>query len=314
MPAISSSAPGKVILFGEHAVVYGRPAIAVPVTRVRAKAIVTANPKAEPGSVYIYAQAIGLDAEWRELPSDHPLAVTLQNTLQALGLSRLPACNLRISSNIPVASGLGSGAAVAVAIIRAISSFTGHPLSDDKVSAIAYETEKIHHGTPSGIDNSVVTYCRPIYYVRGHPIELLRVAQPFSLVIGNTGMTSPTVQTVGAVRRAWQANPDLLEPLFDKIGDIAKKARTYLDGGQIKSLGPLMNSNHQLLRELGLSCPELDRLVEAALEAGALGAKLSGGGVGGNMIALVTDDRAAIIANALQQSGATQTIYTEVKT
>ncbi len=312
MPAISASAPGKIILFGEHAVVYGRPAIAAPVWQIITKAVIIANPKAPPGSVHIQAPAIGLDAELGELPADHPLPVTIGNTLESTGLSHMPACRLRITSTIPLASGLGSGAAVAVAVIRAVSNFTGRHLSDEQISQIAYETEKIHHGTPSGIDNSVVTFNRPIYYIKGSPINLLRVPEPFSILIGNTGITSPTARTVGDVRQAWQAEPDRLELYFDEIGSIARSAVELIERGRPEELGPLMTRNHELLQDLSVSCNELDRLVSAALRAGALGAKLSGGGRGGNMIALVQLVEARSIASALIQAGATQTILTHI--
>lgn len=313
MPAISASAPGKVILFGEHAVVYGRPAIAGPVNQVSVKAIVTANPKAPAGSLWIQSPAIGLDSQWSELPADHPLSVTIRNTLQKLGIQRLPACSLRISSTIPVASGLGSGAAVAVAVIRALSSFTGHILQDDEVSQLAYETEKIHHGSPSGIDNTVVTYRRPIFYVKGSPIKLLHVPQPFTILIADTGIPSPTAVTVGDVRHAWQTDPGHLEQLFDEIGSLANQAGDLIESGKVIPLGDLMIRNHHILQALGVSCMELDRLVEAALSAGAFGAKLSGGGRGGNMIALVDAQSAASIAAALKAVGATQTIITEIR-
>jgi mevalonate kinase len=312
MPAISASAPGKIILFGEHAVVYGRPAIAAPVRQIMAKAVIIANPKGSPGSVHIQAPAIGLDAELGDLPANHSLRLTIRNTLDSTGLSHLPACRLRITSTIPVASGLGSGAAVAVAVIKAVSSFTGRHLSDEEISQIAYETEKIHHGTPSGIDNSVVTFNRPIYYIKGNPIKLLRVRAPFSILIGNTGITSPTAATVGDLRRAWQADPERWEPYFDEIGSIANSAVELIERGRPERLGILMTRNHELLQDLSVSCNELDRLVSAALRAGALGAKLSGGGRGGNMIALVQPDQAPSIASGLMQAGATQTILTHI--
>ena len=313
MPAISASAPGKIILLGEHAVVYRKPAIAVPVNQVQAKAIITANPKGKPGSVQIQAPAIDLDTDWKELSSDHPIVVTIELTLHEIGTSHMPACKLRISSTIPVASGLGSGAAVTVAIIRAIATFLGHSLSDEIVSSIAYEIEKIHHGTPSGIDNTVVTYRKPVYFIRSQPIETLQVPQPFSLVIANTGIPSPTALAVGDVRQKWLSDPDLLESIFSEIEQIVVKARSLIQSGNVELIGPLLTRNHQLLRDIGVSSNELDRLVDAALEAGALGAKLSGGGRGGNMIALVSPESAPIVSQALMRYGAKQTILTTIQ-
>ncbi len=179
MPAISAAAPGKVILFGEHAVVYGRPAIAVPVMQVKARAVVTANPRGAPGEVRVQAPGIGLESTLQELDPAQPLAAAILGAASALKVKRLPACTIKITSTIPVAAGMGSGAAVSVAIMRALSAFLGHPLPDESVSRLAFEVEKIHHGTPSGIDNAVITYARPVYFVKGKPVETLQVGRPF---------------------------------------------------------------------------------------------------------------------------------------
>ena len=312
MPAFTATAPGKVILFGEHAVVYGRPAIAVPVRQVQARAVVSADPRLPSGSVRIQAPVVGVDAFLHELPENDPLALAVRSTLDALKISSPPSLRLRVTSTIPVAAGLGSGAAVSVAILRALSAFLGRPLPDESVSALAFEVEKLHHGTPSGIDNTVITYARPVYFVRGQPIEILTPGAPFTLVIGDTGIPSPTSVAVGDLRRLWQAHPDRCEPLFDATGKIARSARLLLERGQPEALGPLMDENHRLLIEMGVSCPELDRLVEAARQAGALGAKLSGGGRGGNMIALASPDTTPQVAQALEDVGAARVITTRV--
>jgi mevalonate kinase len=313
MPAISATAPGKVILFGEHAVVYGRPAIATPVTQVKAKVIVTANPRGDSGAVRVQAPDIGLEAMLEELEPADPLAVAIQGVASALKVKRHPACTIRITSTIPVAAGMGSGAAVSVAVIRAFSAFLGHPLPDDKVSALTYEVEKIYHGTPSGIDNTVITYARPVYFVKGKPIETLKVRRSFTLVIGDTGVSSPTAAAVGGVRKAWQAGKSQYEAYFDSVGAIAESARQAIEGGAVELLGPLMDANHGVLRKIGVSSPELDSLVTAARRAGAWGAKLSGAGQGGNMIALVPPDQAEMIAKALQKAGAARTIVAQIK-
>lgn len=312
MPAFSASAPGKIILFGEHSVVYGRPALAVPVTQVNAKATLTPNPRGAPGAVLVQAPDIGLEALLDDLPAGHPLAVAAYGAAKALGAAHIPACTLRVKSSIPVASGLGSGAATSVVVIRAVAAYLGRPLPDDKVSEIAYEVEKIHHGDPSGIDNTVITYACPVYFVRGQPMQRLSVGQAFTIVIGDTGITSPTAIAVSDVRKEWQKHKDQCEALFDSAGAIADSARHAIEGGITELLGPLMDTNHGLLRKIGVSCPELEKLVLAARKAGALGAKLSGGGRGGNMIALVEPERAGQVADALLAAGAVRTITTRV--
>lgn len=312
MPAISAYAPGKIILFGEHAVVYGRPAIAAPVKDVQARAMLQANPKGPHGVLKIRAPDIGLDSTLDELPRDHPMAAAVFAVLRELGVARPPAGNLKVTASIPPASGLGSGAAVSIAVIRALSAFLGSPLPDERVCALAFEVEKLHHGTPSGIDNTVITYGMPVFFVKGEPIETLHVPQPFTIVIGDTGVPSPTAGSVGDVRRAWQAGKARYEALFDSAGGIAEAARQSILIGLTESLGPLMDANHGILRKMGVSSPELERLVEAAREAGAPGAKLSGGGRGGNMIALAGRNNAETIASALQAAGAVRTIITQI--
>jgi len=207
---------------------------------------------------------------------------------------------------------LGSGAAVSVAIIRAVAGFLGNPLPDEKVSVLAYEVEKIHHGTPSGIDNTVVTYALPVYFIKGEFIETFSVICPFTIVIGDTGIHAPTKESVGDVRAAWQTDHQTYERLFATAGSIAKTARQAIEGGHPNWLGPLMDENHQLLQEMEVSSPELDHLVRTAKDAGALGAKLSGGGRGGNMIALAEEDQAEAVAEALRVAGAVRVIVTRI--
>lgn len=313
MPAISASAPGKVILFGEHAVVYGQPAIAVPVQAVSAKAIITPDIQAPSGRVWIEAPQAGISAELGALPENDPLAAAVYAGLQALGIRQPPAFKLRVSSTIPMGGGLGSGAAVSVAILRAVSAFLGHPMSDEQVSALAFEVEKIHHGTPSGIDNTVITYAKPVFFVKGRAVEFLEVVTPFTLLIADSGASTPTRVSVGAVRAAWQAEPQRYVQLFAQIGDLAKQARKAIEAGDNKQLGPLMDRNHELLQQLDVSSPELDTLVAAARQAGALGAKLSGGGRGGNMIAMVPAEKAKAVADALLGAVAIGVIQTTVE-
>lgn len=324
----TASAPGKIILFGEHAVVYGQPALAVPVNQVRADAEVTDIDRA---GIWINAPDISLHEELSRLAPDHPLAAVIAPLLSPhfagtkMGGPRGAGLQINISSTIPVASGLGSGAAVSVAIIRALATHLGHPLDDKQVSALAYEVEKLHHGTPSGIDNTVVTYGKPIFFspplLRGFSpvyggdkggasIQPLHVAEPFTIIIGNTGISAPTKESVSDVRKLWEQNPTKMNALFAAVGSLARTARQAIEGGYPERLGPLMNENHLLLQEMTVSSPELDRLVEVSLKAGALGAKLSGGGRGGNMIALSAKENAPTVAEALLEAGAKNVIVT----
>jgi mevalonate kinase len=306
----TSSAPGKIILFGEHAVVYGHPALAVPVTQVQATATVS---KASRLGIWIEAPDIGLHSELSHLAPNHPLAAVTRGVFSALGVNSPLPLTIHISSSIPVASGLGSGAAVSVAIIRALSTFLQASLSDDQVSALAYEIEKLHHGTPSGIDNTVITYSKPVYFIKGQPVKAFHAGAPFTIIIGDTGVSAPTRESVGDVRRLWEADQPRWERLFDEIGKIVEQAKSSIEKGKTDALGELMNRNHILLQELTISSPELDLLVGAARGSGALGAKLSGGGRGGNMIALVRSGQAEQVAAALEAAGAKRVLTTTIQ-
>jgi mevalonate kinase len=304
-----SSAFGKIILFGEHAVVYGRPALAVPVTQIYTDVEVL---DAKQDGIWIEAPAIQLHAELKALPSDHPIAAAIHNLFFLFRISPYPNLTIQINSTIPVASGLGSSAAVAVALTRALAAHLGCSMKDEDVNVFTYEIEKIHHGNPSGIDNTVITYARPVYFVKSQPIETFKVRQPFTFVIGDTGIPAPTNESAEDVRNLWLKDPARLESLFDKIGDGSFSARCAIEAGMYEWLGELMNKNHILLQELTVSSPELDRLVEAARSAGALGAKLSGGGRGGNMIALVRSEMADTVSLVLKAMGAKNILVTPI--
>ena len=305
----TASAPGKIILFGEHAVVYGRPALAVPVTQVYAHVEISDR---DTSGIWIDASDVNLHTDLNTLPSDHPIAAVIHNLFFLSRLSPFPNLEIKISSTIPVAAGLGSGTAVTVALTRALATHIDYSMTDEQINAFAYEIEKLHHGTPSGIDNTVVTYARPVYFVKGQPIETFQVAQPFTIVIADTGIRAPTKESVGDVRKLWEADQAKWDNVFDEVADISFAARHVIREGRIKMLGALMDENHMYLQEMTVSSPELDKLVSAARKGGALGAKMSGGGRGGNMIALVEQEISSAVAEALISAGATRTIITQV--
>lgn len=312
MPAISRKAPGKIILCGEHAVVYGAPAIALPVFQVFTRTAVFARPFASAGDVRLIAPLVGLDCDLAALTTENPLRTAVQLVLDELGVLSLPACEIRISSSVPVAAGLGSSASVAISLVRAVADFLGHPLNDESVNRIAYEVEKIHHGTPSGIDNTVITYQAPVLFQKSGGLRKLHIANDLNLVIADSGVQSSTADAVTGVRERWSADPETYEGYFNRIGEISLKVADILEKHSLITNGDLLSENHQLLRQMGVSSQRLDQLVYAALAAGASGAKLSGGGVGGNIIALVKPDLAEAVANALLANGATQTIVTTI--
>lgn len=308
MIAARASAPGKIILFGEHAVVYGQPALAVPVTQVQASAEVA------PGGEGCWIEARDLGRRYRleAAPPDDPLAAAVRLTLGRAAPGPAPAFTVSLQSSIPIAAGLGSGAAACTAVVRALAQSLGQAWGPAEVSALVFETERLLHGTPSGIDNTVIAYGQPVWFVKGQPPEPFRVAAPFELLIADSGRPSPTRLAVAEVRADWQRAPARSEALFLAIGQLARQARALIEAGRPAELGPLMTDNHHRLSELGVSCPELEALVAAAAAGGALGAKLSGGGRGGNMIALVTAVSAPRVRSALVQAGAVRVLRTTI--
>lgn len=310
---VERSACAKVILCGEHAVVYGRPAIALPLSHLRARARL--EPSDQPFRIIAadlnraYTAADDADYSLMRLAA---AALNFARAASGLSLSDVRA-QLTLTSDIPAAAHLGSSAAVSVAVARAVAAWAGRELTPAEASALAFEAEKMHHGTPSGIDNTVVAWEQPVWFVRasGEPASGAAQIEPIAipalphLVIADTGLSTPTRIPVGDVRRGWESNPAVYEQLFDRIAGVVSASRQALVAGDWERLGRLMDDNHALLCDLGVSCAELDALCEAARKAGALGAKLSGGGRGGNMIALARDaQHAALLREQLLAAGA----------
>ena len=306
-------APGKIILVGEHAVVYGRPAVALPVNQVWAEATVEGGEEGQ--GVIVVAADLDLTLSLKQLDPDrapHPLEKTVVGVLEHLGLNLGQNLTITVRSTIPIERGLGSGTAVSTAVTRAVAQHFAVELTSEEVSGLVFEVERLHHGTPSGIDNTVIAYERPVYFIRGERLETFQVGRALSLVIGDTGLASPTKDVVGAVRQAWQRARERYEDLFDRVGAIAVDVRQAMESGDLGTVGLMMDENHRLLQEMDVSSPLLDSLVDVAKRRGALGAKLSGAGRGGNMIALVSAETRDGVQRALASAGAERVIHTEV--
>lgn len=306
------TAPGKVILFGEHAVVYGKPALAMPVHSTRARAEVVDLPEDSVGWVRIEAPGTQASAWLHEIDGADPLAAGIRLILKDLAGEPRAALSITIHSDIPVGAGMGSSAAVSVAVVRALAAHLELDLPPERVSALAFEVEKLQHGTPSGIDNTVVTYERPLYFIVGQPIQFVQVGRPFTLMIGDSGDRLPTRESVAAVRELRAADPESVDRVFAEIAAISDQGRRLIESGNLGQLGPLMDRNQTLLKAIQVSSHGLEGLIRAAKRAGALGAKLSGAGRGGIMIALVEPESAEPVALALREAGATRTIQTEI--
>jgi mevalonate kinase len=306
---IEASAPGKVIILGEHSVVYGRPAIAVPLNDLRAKASINPIEGPHPADIRISAPQIQVDRWLCECDKEDPLALATRLSLERLKVSPPTPLQLELHSDIPISSGLGSGAAISVAITRSISEYFQQTLAPEEVSQIAFEVEKLHHGTPSGIDNTVVTFEQAVHYEQNAPTQIFKIPHEFKLVIADSGKPAPTATAVAKVRDGWKADRKRYEAIFDEIRALIDPGHRALLENQPKVLGRLMDENHRFLQEMGVSSEPLDRLVESAKEAGAIGAKLSGGGLGGVVIAIPGETGLESLVSAFHSAGAVQ-VYT----
>jgi len=250
MPAFSATSPGKIILFGEHAVVYGEPSIAIPVFPTQAKAIVSARIQGKPGEIWIEAPDISLSSSIDQLEISHPLRSAIQLVIGDTNLDLVPSCNIQVTSEIPPASGMGSSAAISISIIRAFSAFLGIRLNNEQVSDLAFEVEKIHHGTPSGIDNTVIAYQKPVYYRKGTPFEFLEIGEKFSVLIADSGMPGNTREAVEGVRVRWQKEPDRYNQIFSRVGEITQEAKRIIETGNPDHL---VTSLHSSIQKLSIS-------------------------------------------------------------
>jgi hydroxymethylglutaryl-CoA reductase len=215
---------------------------------------------------------------------------------------------IEVFPSVPRAMGLGGSAAMAVAITRSLDQLYKLGLGDEQINAIAYECEKVAHGTPSGIDNTVATYGRPILYKRAIAPEEkplmkpLQIPKPIRFVIGISGKESLTAKTVGGVRVAWQKNPELYERIFREIDQLTLQSVDAIARYDLERLGDLMNVCHGLLNALRVSSWELEELVQTARDSGALGAKLTGGGGGGSIVALCPENADKVV-EAIRSAG-----------
>ncbi|MDZ7840569.1 MAG: hydroxymethylglutaryl-CoA reductase, degradative [Gammaproteobacteria bacterium] len=290
---------GKVILLGEHAVVYGRHAIAAPV------------PLAIQSQIEDIKDGIEIMIpRWGVEHTLHPHARAPQSFDQplALILDRLAlndrSMRITVFANVPRAMGLGGSAAIAVSIIRAIDQHFRLGLSDEEVNLLAFECEKVAHGTPSGIDNTMATYGELLLYRKGEPalIRKLRTPAPITIVIGMSGVESLTARMVAGVRRAWERNQALYERIFDGIDDLSRQGAKAVQTHDLEHLGELMNVCQGLLNSLQVSSWEIEEMIQIARNNGALGAKLTGGGGGGSIIALCPDN-AGGVTEAMEHAG-----------
>lgn len=297
-----SSACGKVILLGEHAVVYGRSALAVPIPlAVEARVVDAAH------DVTLVIPRWGV--EQRVPPvTERPAGAA---GILALLLERLHLANrgmtIEVFPNVPRAMGLGGSSALAVSVIRALDMHFGLRLAAEEINAFAFECERAAHGTPSGVDNTLATYGTTMLFraaKNGTPAEFkeLMLAKPLPVVIGLTGKESLTASSVARVADAWRRNRPRYEGIFDQIEALTRAGADAARDGDLTELGELMNICHGYLNALQVSTRELEELVHIARRHGAAGAKLTGGGGGGSVVALCPDGTEAV-AVAVKEAG-----------
>ncbi len=268
---------GKVILLGEHAVVHGYPAIAAGIERgVRAEAA-----RADADRLVIEPWSLDL----RPNPqSEEPLERAFSVVLDSY--EGRPSLEVRAVAELPAGAGLGCSAAIGVAILDAIDEALGVRRSRAELGEAALAWEKVFHGTPSGIDNAMSAVGGVALFVRGRPLQPIRSNKTLHLVIGHSGESSSTKDMVASVRRQLQSDPARVRKAFEGIETLVRNARFAIEAGDLAALGQLLDLNHTLLSSLMLCTTKLDSMCRAAREAGALGAKITGAGGGGCMVAL----------------------------
>ena len=292
----------KAILLGEHSVVYGHPAVAVPLQDLRMRA--TARPTSGPSTLTSLDYSGPLTQAGPRFAS---VARAFEVAREFSGCLD-QAFEIVTVSDFPHERGLGSSAAAAGAVIRAVLDACQRAASADELFALTQLAEQVAHGRPSGLDAAATSSPSPIRFQRGEMRFLSQRIGRAHLVIADSGVHGSTREAVGGLRQRYEADTAAIGPLIDTLGALTQTAITALRDGDAPALGAAMNQGHAVLRELGLSLPVLDRLTDAARQAGALGAKLTGGGLGGCVIALADSAQAADrIRSALERSGASAT-------
>lgn len=300
---------GKLILFGEHFVVYKVPALVGAVAMYTDCSIAYHSPDDPGAPMRVVDQRPAVPGYKTEKAAEGEQAIRLVLRHFGIDPDRCRGMTMTFGGDLCCASGIGASAAQVVSLARAIHHTTeGLSLTEDEINAAGYEGEKGYHGTPSGIDNTAATFGGVLRFQRtdGDPVFVRKtLAEPVRIVYASTGLTSSTTKVVADVRRKRDADPAWFDGLLTQYVALVQEGEGALDRHDLTALGRCLDENHRLCQELTVSCPELDRLVAAARAAGAAGAKMSGTGRGGLMLALTpTADVQDQVAEALKEAGA----------
>jgi mevalonate kinase len=293
---------GKVILFGEHFVVHGVPGIVSAIDSTTDAEVEKTGSRIVVKDERKTAKGYSEEKRLQQLES-------IERMLKAMGIDPETPLNIWIGGTLPGFSGLGASAASSVAIARAIAKEFDMIVPDEKINEVAYEAEKAYAGNPSGIDNTAATFGGLMWFQKNmmggaNIIERIGIKKPVEIVIGSTGKVANTKAMVEGVAERKLANPQKYESLFKQAEALAYEGRKALEANNLKKMGELMNENHRLLQKIEVSSQELDLLVNVARKQGAFGAKLTGGGGGGCMIALTpTTELQERVASAIEKAG-----------
>lgn len=307
---VVASAPAKIILFGEHFVVYGEPAIVVAIDRrAYAKAELRQDKRLRFQSANLNTSCYFENGVFKVEQGDakearlkfEPVKLAVEKVLAASGKN--VGLDITINSAIPVGAGLGSSAAVVASVTAAVSALLGLEFSKQDIFRIALEAERVVHGTPSGVDPAIATFGGTLLFQVDTGFKPLEVKTDIPLVIGNTGVERSTKIQVEKVRETMDSFPQIADPLRKAAREIVLRAVAALQENDLETLGRLMNINHALLYGIGVSDESLEWLTNAARKAGALGAKLTGAGGGGCMIALARPERLENVSEAIMRAG-----------
>lgn len=302
----SGRASGKVILLGEHAVVYGVSALAAGID-LGATAEATLLGRDEPSAIEMGGERVIADAR-----GDDDRGRALAALLDEGGA--LPPMRIVASSNLPPAGGLGSSAAIGVAAARAAMDIAGLAPDDEAAIARATAWERVFHGNPSGIDTAAAALGTCFRFTREGGPAPIGVAKELVLAIGMSGQTASTKVMVEGVAKLRERKREMVDRSIAGIGALVSNAALAIEAGDLAALGKLMDLNQMLLAGLMLSTEKLEELCSLARGAGALGAKLTGKGGGGAAIALAADDEAAARILAAWRGAGYEAFSTKVGT